>query len=255
MIHPTAIIDPTAEIDESVEIGPYTVIGAHVSIGARSWIGPHVVIKGPTRIGEENRIYQFSSLGEDPQDKKFHGEATWLVIGDRNTIREYATLNRGTDDRRETRIGNDCLLMAYTHVAHDCVVQDNVTMANAASIAGHVTVGTFAILGGFTIVHQFCRIGCHSFAAMGCQITRDVPPCITVGGQPTRPRGVNLEGLKRRNFSSDDMTEIRRAFKALYKQGHSLKKATLLLKERAQHCKVLVPFVDFLEGSERSIIR
>jgi len=172
-----AIIDPSAEIDESVDIGPYSIIGAHVSIRARSWIGPHVVIKGPTRIGEDNRIYQFASLGEDPQDKKFHGEKTWLNIGDRNTIREYVTLNRGTEDRKETRIGNDCLLMAYTHVAHDCLVGNNVIMANAASIAGHVTVGEFAILGGFTIVHQFCRIGCHSFTAMGCQITTRASIC------------------------------------------------------------------------------
>jgi len=255
LIHPTAIIDSTAEIDPSVEIGPYSIIGANVCIGARTWVGPHVVMKGPTRIGEDNRIYQFCSLGEDPQDKKFHGEKTWLKIGDRNTIREYVTMNRGTEDRKETCIGDDCLLMAYTHVAHDCLVGNHVIMANAASIAGHVTVGEYAILGGFTIVHQFCRIGCHSFAAMGCQITRDVPPCITVGGQPTRPRGVNIEGLKRRQFSSDDITDIRRAFKALYKQGHSLKKATALLAERAQTSDVLVPFVDFLVGSERSIIR
>ncbi|MBT5230172.1 MAG: acyl-ACP--UDP-N-acetylglucosamine O-acyltransferase [Methylococcales bacterium] len=256
MIHATAIIDDSAAIDPSAEIGAYTCIGANVTIGAKTVVGPHVVIKGATTIGEENHIFQFCSIGEDPQDKKYAGENTRLEIGDRNTIREYVTMNRGTSqDRGVTSIGNDCLFMAYTHVAHDCIVHNHVTMANAASIAGHVTVGTYAILGGFTIVHQFCRVGCHSFIGMGGHITRDVPPYVTVGSQPTKPRGINQEGLKRRDYDKDQIAHIRRAFKTLYKAGHSLKKSTELLKEQAEECQAIAPFVEFLEGSERSILR
>jgi UDP-N-acetylglucosamine acyltransferase len=256
MIHPTAIIDSKANIDETATIGPYSIIGADVTIGSGTVVGPHVVIKGETIIGEDNEILQFCSLGGDPQDKKYDGETSRLEIGDRNRLREYVTMNRGTaQDSGVTKVGSDNLFMAYTHVAHDCHVKDHIIMANAASVAGHCMVGEHAILGGFTIVHQFCRIGCHSFSAMGCKVTRDVPPYVTIGGTPTKPRGVNVEGLKRRGFSPESVSGIRRAFKILYKSRHSLKKATELLKEQSKTQEAIVPFVDFLEGSERSIIR
>jgi len=177
LIHPSAIIDAGAELADDVSVGPFSIIGPNVQIGAGSRIGPHVVIKGPTRIGIDNQIFQFASVGEDPQDKKYHGEVTRLEIGDRNVIREFTTLHRGTiQEESVTRVGCDNLLMAYTHVAHDCVIGDGVIMANGASLAGHVTVDDFAILGGFSLVHQFCRIGRHSFSAMGSIISRDIPP-------------------------------------------------------------------------------
>lgn len=188
MIHATAVIDPAAELDSGVEIGPYSIIGAGVRIGRGSRIGPHIVIRGPTTIGVDNRIFQFASVGEDPQDKKYGGEVTRLEIGDRNVIREYATLHRGTlQDQGVTRVGNDNLFMAYTHVAHDCRIGDHVIMANAASLGGHVNIEDWSILGGFTIVHQFCRIGAHSFCAMGSVTTRDVPPLSPLAGIRRNP--------------------------------------------------------------------
>ena len=202
LIDSRAVIDPSAELDEGVSVGPFSVIGAGVRIGKGTSIGPHVVVKGPTTIGCDNRIYQFASVGEDPQDKKYAGEPTRLEIGDRNVIRESATLHRGTvQDQGITRIGNDNLFMAYIHVAHDCVIGDNAILANGASLGGHVQIGDWAILGGFTMVHQFGRIGAHSFCGMGSAVNMDLPPFVTVSGQPAKPHGINSEGLRRRGYS------------------------------------------------------
>ncbi len=256
MIHPTAVIDPSAELDEGVEVGPFAVIGPEVLIGGGTWIGPHVVLRGPTRIGRDNRIFQFASVGEDPQDKKYAGERTSLEIGDRNRIREYCTIHRGTEqDRGVTSIGSDNLLMAYTHVAHDCRIRDNVVMANAASLGGHVQVDDWAILGGFTIVHQFCRVGAHSFCAMGSVQTKDVPPYVTAGGHPARPRGINGEGLRRRGFSPEAVAAIKRAYRALYRSGLKLEEALQRVREIAAAVPEVAPFADFVGDSSRSIVR
>ena len=217
MIDPRAVVDPTAELDEGVSVGPFSIIGAGVQIGAGTEIGPHVVIRGETRIGCNNHIFQFSSIGEDPQDKKYAGESTRLDIGDRNKIREFVTIHRGTvQDGGVTRIGDDNLLMAYTHVAHDCQIGNHVIMANAASLGGHVRLDDWAILGGFSIVHQFCRIGAHSFAAMGSVISKGVPPYIMVAGHPAHARGVNTEGLRRRQYSDQQISRIKKAYRTLY---------------------------------------
>jgi UDP-N-acetylglucosamine acyltransferase len=239
-----------------VEVGPFAVIGADVSIGRGSRIGPHAVLRGPTEIGEDNRIFQFASVGEDPQDKKYAGERTRLVMGDRNVVRESATIHRGTlQDKGETRIGSDNLLMAYTHVAHDCVINDNVILANAASLGGHVEIADWAILGGFTIVHQFCRIGAHSFCAMGSVLAKDLPPYVTVGGHPAVPRGINAEGLRRRQFSADSITAIRRAYRLLYMSSLKLSDAVDEIRELAKTCPELVCLADFVADSSRSIVR
>jgi len=256
MIHQTAIIDPTASVDENVEIGPYTVIGANVSIGSGTIISSHVTINGTTTIGKNNRIYQFSSIGEDPQDKKYAGEKSFLEIGDNNEIREFTTIHRGTtQDKNITTIGNNNLLMAYTHVAHDCVIADDVILANAASLGGHVHIGNNVILGGFSIVHQFCHLGDHCFSAMGSAITKDVPPFVMVGGRPTKPHGVNSVGLDRRGFSPDAILQIKRAYKLLYKSGLKLSEATEKLVEVAKDQPELDIMIDFLKNSNRSILR
>lgn len=256
MIHETVIIDPTAFVDENVEIGPYTVIGANVSIGSGSIISSHVTINGTTTIGKNNRIYQFSSIGEDPQDKKYAGEQSFLEIGDNNEIREFTTIHRGTtQDKNITSIGNNNLLMAYTHVAHDCVIADDVILANAASLGGHVHIGNNVILGGFSIVHQFCHLGDHCFSAMGSAITKDVPPFVMVGGRPTKPHGVNSVGLDRRGFSADAILQIKRAYKLLYKSGLKLSEATEKLVEVAKEQPELDIMIDFLKNSNRSILR
>ncbi|MES9906805.1 MAG: acyl-ACP--UDP-N-acetylglucosamine O-acyltransferase [Sedimenticola sp.] len=256
MIDNTAIVDPTTELGEGVSIGPYAVIGANVSIGKGTIIAPHAVVNGPTRIGEDNHIFQFASVGEDPQDKKYAGEETYLEIGDRNVIREFSTVNRGTaQDVGVTRIGCDNLLMAYTHVAHDCQIGDHVIMANAASLGGHVTIGDWAILGGFTIAHQFTHIGAHSFCAMGTHITKDIPPFVTVSGQPAKPYGINSEGLRRREFSADAITWIKRGYKLIYKQQLKLDEALAELKVLLEKCPELALYIDFLEHAERGIVR
>ena len=256
MIHPSAIIDPAAELGENVSVGPFCVIGADVRIGSGSQIGPHVVIKGATRIGQENRIYQFASVGEDPQDKKYAGERTLLKIGDRNVIREFVTINRGTlQDEGITSIGNDNLFMAYVHVAHDCSIANNVIMANAASLGGHVQIEDWAILGGFTLVHQFTRVGCYSFSAMGSAIGKDVPPYVMVDGKPAKPRGINAEGLKRHAFSKQDLGGIRRAYKVLYQSGLPLEQAISEIAIMQEDTQVLQPMVKFLQSRVRSIIR
>lgn len=254
--HSRAIIDPAAELDEGVSVGPFSVIGAGVRIGRDTRIGPHVVIRGDTRIGADNQIFQFASVGEDPQDKKYASEPTRLEIGERNVIREFTTINRGTvQDAGVTRIGNDNLLMAYTHVAHDCVLGDHTILANAASLGGHVQVGDWAILGGFTIVHQFCRIGAHAFCAMGSQLQKDIPPYTMVSGQPARPHGINSEGLRRRGFSSAAITAIKKGYKVLYKQGLTLEQATEQLRDLAADSPDLALYIEFLQRSARSIVR
>ncbi|BBL70751.1 acyl-ACP--UDP-N-acetylglucosamine O-acyltransferase [Methylogaea oryzae] len=256
MIHPSALIDADAVLADDVSVGPFTIIGPGVEVGAGTVIGPHVVLKGPTRIGRNNRIYQFSSVGEDCQDKKYAGEPTRLEIGDRNVIREFVTIHRGTiQDKGVTSIGNDNLLMAYTHVAHDCVVGNGCIMANAASLAGHVHVNDHAILGGFTLVHQFCKIGKYSFSAMGSVVSRDIPPYVIVGGSPTEPHGVNTVGLERRGFSSDAIREIRRAYKIIYKSNHKLDEAIALLADMATRTPELACMVEFLRNTGRSIVR
>jgi UDP-N-acetylglucosamine acyltransferase len=256
LIHAQAIVDPAAEIDEGVEVGPFAVIDAGVRIGAGTRVGPHVVIRGQTTIGRDNRIFQFASIGEDPQDKKFAGEATRLEIGDRNQIRENATVHRGTvQDEGITRIGSDNLLMAYSHVAHDCRIGDHVILANGASLGGHVWIGDWAILGGFTLVHQFCRVGAHSFAGMGSAISKDVPPYFLVGGHPAKPHGINSEGLKRRQFTSAQLSAIKQAYRLLYSSGLSLAAAREAIAELAADHAELDLVVDFLAASERSIVR
>ncbi|MGI9212839.1 MAG: acyl-ACP--UDP-N-acetylglucosamine O-acyltransferase [Methylococcaceae bacterium] len=256
MIHSTAIIDPGAEIASDVQVGPYVIIGPDVIIESGTWIGPHAVIKGPTRIGQNNKLFQFVSVGEDPQDKKYRGETTRLDIGDNNIIREYATLHRGTvQDRGVTTLGNGNLLMAYTHVAHDCIIGDNVIMANGASLAGHVRLDDYAILGGFSLVHQFCKIGRFGFSAMGSVISRDVLPYVLIGGTPTKPRGINNVGLERTGYSPETIRQIRKAYKTIYKSGLMLEEALQILMEMSRDVPEIICMVDFLQQTDRSIIR
>lgn len=255
-IHSTAIVDPSAKIGSGVTIGAYSIIGADVEIGTNTWIGPHVVVKGPTRIGSDNKIHQFASIGEDPQDLKYDGEATLLEIGDRNRIREFVTINRGTvSGGGVTRIGNDNLLMAYIHIAHDCRVGNHVIFSNNASLAGHATVGDYVILSGFTLVHQFCAIGEHAFTAMGSSISKDVPPYLMISGSPAAPHGINKVGLKRRGFTEEQLRNLTRAYKALYRQGLSLDEAKLKITEMAENQEEVKCFADFLGQTTRSIIR
>lgn len=256
MIHPTALIDPGARLGENVSVGAYSIIGADVEIGDNTWIGPHVVVEGPTRIGRDNRIWQFASLGAAPQDKKFHGENALLEIGDRNVIREFVTFNRGTEDGGGvTRVGNDNWLMAYVHLAHDCIVGNNVIFANAASLAGHVIVDDWVILGGFTLVHQFCQVGAHAFTSMGSIINRDVPPYVTVAGSFAEPKGINSEGLRRRGFGSDRIMSIKRAYRTLYKSGLPLAEAREELARAASEAPDVKLMLDFIERSQRSLVR
>ncbi len=251
-----AVIDPAARLGKDVTVGPFSIIGANVEIGDGTWIGPHVVINGPTVIGRENRIFQFSSIGEIPQDKKFHGEQSRLEIGDRNTIREFVTINRGTDDGGGiTRIGNDNWLMAYIHIAHDCIVGNNTIFANAASLAGHVRVEDYAILGGFTLVHQFCAIGQHAFTGMGSAVGKDVPPFVMVNGNPAQPHGLNSEGLKRRNFSKETQQALRDAYKLIYRSGLTLVEVKVKLREMAASYPEVNVMLDFIESSQRGILR
>lgn len=255
-IHSTAIIDPTAKIGEGVSIGPYSVIGADVEIGAGTWIGPHVVINGPTTIGCDNRIHQFASIGEAPQDLKYDGEPTRLEIGDRNTIRECVTINRGTvSGGGLTRVGSDNLLMAYIHIAHDCDIGNHVIFSNNASLAGHAKVGDYVILSGFTLIHQFCAIGDYAFTGMGSAISKDVPPYLMISGNPAAPHGLNKVGLKRRGFSEEQVRNLTRVYKTLYRKGLSLEEATAQIVEMAKTNEEVVRFAEFLRNSKRSIIR
>ncbi len=232
MIHPTAIVDPLAQIDSSVSIGPYSIIGPHVRIGAGTTVGPHCVIEGHTTIGADNRIFQFASLGAVPQDKKYAGEPCELVIGNRNTIREFTTFNIGSPGGGGvTRVGDDNWLMAYVHLAHDCVVGNHTIMANNSQLAGHVSVGDWAILGGFTVVHQFVRIGAHSMTAMCALLFADLPPYVMCQGQPAAARSMNYEGLKRRGFSAERIAAVKAMHKALYRDGLTLDKAQAQIAE------------------------
>ena len=256
MIHKTAIVDAGAELAENIVVGPYCVIGTGVKIDSGTVIGPHVVIKGSTSIGKDNKIYQFTSIGEDPQDKKYANEITHLEIGDRNTVREFATLHRGTkQDKSLTKIGNDNLFMAYTHVAHDCVIGDHVIMANGASLAGHVQLHSHAILGGFTLVHQFTKIGEYSFAAMGSAITQDIPPFVMVGGKPTKPHGINSVGMERSGISPEDIRLIRKAYKMIYKMNLRLEDAIDQMEDLAGDSRELSAMVNFLRCVSRGILR
>ncbi|VAX06579.1 Acyl-[acyl-carrier-protein]--UDP-N-acetylglucosamine O-acyltransferase [hydrothermal vent metagenome] len=255
-IDPRAVIDPGAHLAEDVTVGPFSVIGANVEIGEGCWIGPHVVINGPTIIGRENRIFQFASVGETPQDKKFHGENSKLVIGDSNTIREFVTIHRGTEDGGgTTSIGNDNWLMAYIHIAHDCIIGDHTIFSNGASLAGHVQVDDYAILGGFTLVHQFCHIGTQAFCGMGSAISKDVTPYTLVNGNPAHPHGLNVEGLKRQGYSSELIRELRDAYKTVYRMGITAEEARSRLSEAAEKYKELQLFVDFIKNSSRGILR
>ena len=256
MIHATAIIDPSAKIAPGVTVGPYSVIGAGVEIGANTQIGPHVVISGPTIIGKNNQFFQFSSIGSDPQDKKFYGELTRLVIGDGNIFRECTTVSRGTGQGGgSTHIGNHNLFMAYVHIAHDCVVGNEVTFSNNASLAGHVTVRDFATLGGFVGVHQFSEIGSYAFCAGGSIITKDVPPYLMVAGHPAEPHGLNIVGLKRRDFSEATLSILKQAYKILYRQGLTIQEAVLEMEPLAAEVPEVDLLIEFITHSERGIIR
>ncbi len=256
MRHPTAIIHPNAKLADDVEVGAYSIIGEHVEIGTGTVIGPHVVINGHTRIGQHNRIFQFCSLGEIPQDKKYANEPTRLEIGDHNTIREFCTFNLGTaQDGGVTRVGNHNWIMAYVHLAHDCQVGNHTIFANNAQLAGHVEVHDYAILGGFTVVHQFVKIGAHIITGMGTILLQDVPTYMLVSGNPSAPHGINSEGLKRRGFSGASVMAIKRAYKTLYKSGLSFEDAKLAIQsEMVEHAE-LQPLADFLANSNRGIVR
>ncbi|MBX2883131.1 MAG: acyl-ACP--UDP-N-acetylglucosamine O-acyltransferase [Granulosicoccus sp.] len=255
MIHPTAVIDKSAVVADDCTIGPYSIVGPDVEIGEGTWLGPHVVISGPTRIGKRNRIFQFASIGEEPQDKKFDGEPTQLEVGDDNTIREYTTMNRGTTGGGGiTRVGSRNLFMASTHVAHDCQVADDTIFANGSSLAGHVEVGSHAILAGFTCIHQFCVIGEHAFVGLNSVVNRDVAPYMMVVGNYATARGINKEGLRRRGFSDDAIADLHRAYKLLIKRGdraESLEK----IKPLAASTPEVNRLLDFVQSSERGIVR
>jgi UDP-N-acetylglucosamine acyltransferase len=256
MIHPTAIVDPRAQLAPDVAVGPYSVIGADVEIGAGTRIGPHVVIEGRTRIGASNFIHSFCSLGAAPQDKKYGDEPTALEIGDRNTIREFCTFNRGTaQDAGVTRLGSDNWIMAYVHIAHDCQVGDNTVFANNAQLAGHVVVGDFAILGGYTGAHQFVSIGAHSITGVGTVLLQDLPPYVTAAGNTAKPYGINGEGLKRRGFSPKAIGAIKSAYKTLYKSGLTLEQAKQDLASLAGSHPEVGLFLDFFQHARRGIIR
>lgn len=255
-IHPTAIIHPAAHIGRGVEIGAYTLVGEHVEIGDNTHVGPHVVLTGHTRIGCDNRIFQFCSLGEVPQDKKYADEPTRLEIGDRNVIREFCTFNRGTaQDVGVTRLGDDNWIMAYVHLAHDCQVGSHTIFANNASLAGHVQIGDWVILGGFTTVHQFVRIGAHAMTSMASALVQDLPPYVMVSGNKAEPHGINSEGLKRRGFTPEAIAAIKRAYKTLYKSGLSLADAQAVIAAESATIPELKPFADFLAVSGRGIVR
>ena len=257
MIHPTAQIDPGAVIGRNVAVGAYSVIGAEVEIGEGTVIGPHVVIEGPTRIGRENRISQFASIGGAAQDKKFSGERTELVIGDRNLIREFVTINRGTGEGGGiTRVGDDNWLLAYVHIAHDCQVGNRVVFSNYSALAGHVEIGDWVIVSGYAGVHQFCKVGAHAFIGMGCLVGSDVPPFVMMANeQQGRPRGINSEGLKRRGFDAPRISAIKRAYRTLYMAGLSMPEARAQLERQAQDSDDVRQMLEFLDRSERSLAR
>ncbi|HLQ08629.1 MAG TPA: acyl-ACP--UDP-N-acetylglucosamine O-acyltransferase [Steroidobacteraceae bacterium] len=256
MIDARAIVSAEAELAANVCIGPFSIIGPQVRIGPRTVVGPHVVINGPTTIGADNRFFQFASIGDAPQDRKYQGEPTRLTIGDRNVFRESCTVNRGTThDKGVTLIGSDNLFMAYAHVAHDCVVGNNTVFANCAALGGHVEIGDWAILGGLTAVHQFTKIGAHAFLAGGAIVTRDVPPYVMVAGNPAAPHAVNSEGLKRRGFTEEQIRNIRDAYRIVYRSDLKLAEALARLAPQADGRPEIRAFVDFIHASTRSLAR
>lgn len=256
MIHSTAIVDNSALISDDVSIGPYSIIGREVEIESGCVIGPHVVINGPTKIGRQNRIYQFASIGEDPQDKKYAGEPTRLEIGNNNVIREYCTISRGTvQDSGITRVGDENWIMAYVHIAHDCQIGNQTIFSNNASLAGHVNVQDHAILGGFTLVHQFCTIGAHCFTAMNSVISKDVPPFVMVSGHMAKPHGLNTEGLKRRGFSSETISALKKAYKILYRSGLTTEQAIEQMYDLSKDSKEVGQMIEFLKGVSRGVLR
>ena len=259
MIHATAIVDPAARIGANVSIGAYSVIGAGVEIGEGTTIGPHVVVEGTTRIGRDNRIFQFASIGAIPQDKKYGGEESRLIIGDRNHIREFVTMHRGTaGGGGVTRVGDDNWFLAYSHVAHDCRVGNHCVFSNNATIAGHVEVGDHVIVSGFVGVHQFCRIGAHAFIGMGVLLSGDVPPFLMVAADADtqgRPRGINSEGLKRRGFDATRIAAIKRAYRTVYVGGATLADARTKLAEQAKDSTDVAEMLAFIERGERALAR
>ncbi|AVY92663.1 MULTISPECIES: acyl-ACP--UDP-N-acetylglucosamine O-acyltransferase [Microvirgula] len=255
-IHPTALIDPAAQIDTDVEIGAYAVIGPHVSVGKGSKIGHHTVVEGHTRIGENNTVFPFASLGQAPQDKKYAGEETRLEIGNGNTIREFCTLNLGTvQDVGVTRVGNDNWIMAYVHIAHDCQVGDHCILANNATLAGHVTLGDWVVLGGLTALHQFCHVGAHAMTAGGSIVVQDIPPYVMAAGNHASPVGINSEGLKRRGYSAEAIKAIRMAYKQLYRNGLSFDDAKAQIAKGSETVTELALFNEFFARTTRGIIR
>jgi len=256
VIDARAIVSPEAELAPDVTVGPFSIIGPQVRIGARTVVGPHAVVNGPTTMGEDNRIFQFASIGDAPQDKKYRGEPTRLEIGDRNVFRESCTINRGTTHGQGvTRIGSDNLFMAYSHVAHDCVVGNNTVFANCAALGGHVEVGDWVIVGGLSAVHQFVKIGAHAFLGGGSILSRDVPPYVMVAGNPAVPHAVNSEGLKRRGFTEDQIRNVRDAYRTLYRSELKLAEALERLEGLAQTHSEIRVFVDFIHGSTRGLAR
>ncbi|BFM15291.1 acyl-ACP--UDP-N-acetylglucosamine O-acyltransferase [Maricurvus nonylphenolicus] len=256
MIDPRAIIDPSAKLGANVDVGPWSIIGPDVEIGDNTVVESHVVIKGPTVIGQNNRIYQFATVGEGTPDLKYQGEPTRLVIGDNNVIREGVTIHRGTvQDRNETTIGNDNLLMAYVHVGHDSVIGNHCVLVNNASLAGHVHVDDWAILGGYTLIHQFCRIGAHCFTGMGSAIGKDVPAYVMVTGNPASAKSINAEGLRRRGFNKDEIATINKAFKLVYRRGLTVDEALAELTKLAENCSAVLPIIESLKTSSRGIVR
>ncbi|RKR04435.1 acyl-[acyl-carrier-protein]--UDP-N-acetylglucosamine O-acyltransferase [Kushneria sinocarnis] len=255
MIHPTAIIDPGARLADDVEVGPFSVIGADVEIGSGCVIGSHVIIKGPTTLGSNNRVFQFASLGEECQDKKYRGEPTRLIVGDNNVFREGVTVHRGTvQDRGETTIGDHGWFMAYAHVAHDCIIGDHVIMANQATLGGHVTLGDHVILGGLAAIHQFCHVGAHAMCGGGSIITKDIAAFVMVTGNPARTHGLNAEGLKRRGFDSDTISELRRGYRAVFRSRRTLAE---VLEEFDQQSlsPAMQQFVESLRAARRGLTR
>lgn len=256
MIDERAIIDPKATLAPDVSVGPWSIIGPDVTVGEGSVIGPHVVIKGPTRIGKGNKIFQFSSIGEDPQDKKYGGEETFLEIGDCNIIREGCTLNRGTRQGGGiTKIGSHNLLMAYVHVGHDCIVQDHTVLVNYVGLAGHVTVKNYAILGGYSGVHQYCTVGAYSFLAFGSHIRKDVLPFVMVSGTEATTFGLNAEGLRRNGFSAEKITVLKQAYKIIFKEGLTVDEAIEQLQTLKSECSEVNLFIEGLQESTRGIVR
>ncbi|MBS0325459.1 MAG: acyl-ACP--UDP-N-acetylglucosamine O-acyltransferase [Proteobacteria bacterium] len=255
-VHPTALVEPGASLADDVAIGAYSIIGAEVRVGAGTRIGPHAVIVGRTTIGVRNRVFQFASVGDIPQDRKYGGESTTTTIGDDNVIREYVSIHAGTaQDRGDTAIGDGNLFLAYAHVAHDCVVGNATTFSNNAQIAGHVAIGDHAVLGAYAGVHQFCRIGAHAMIAAGAIVLQDVPPFVTASGYPAKPAGTNNEGLRRRGFSAADIAAVRRAYRTLYRSGLSLDEARAELARAAADSPLLTPLVEFLARPGRGIVR